>query len=340
LVSPRVEPSARFTILNLVGAGLLFLTFGKQCTAQTSPLPTGLSRYVADLVETDAADILKINDLNAEAAVESDNLGEFCFPPILEDATDGASSFAGLKAMQNPSAGVNSDQHPATPPPSSPAIVPASPLLRAQDQRFHWRAAILQSFYFTALMNAWRIAVEPSTRKDLKGPFWPDYFDSVKSLRGWRDGDEFYVNYLGHPMQGAVSGFIQIQNDDRGRDLQISGNSEYWKSRLRAMGWATLISCQFELGPFGEASIGNVGLKPSPKSRHPMAYVDLVVTPTIGTAWLVGEDIVDKYLILKIESRVSNRYLRALVRTFLNPSRSFANLFRGQWLWYRDKRNL
>jgi hypothetical protein len=189
-------------------------------------------------------------------------------------------------------------------------------------------------------MNAWRIAVEPSTRKDLKGAFWPEYVKSVESLRGWQDGDEFLVNYIGHPMQGAVSGYIQIQNDGRSRDLQISRNPEYWKSRLRAMGWATLISVQFELGPFGEASIGNVGLKTSPKSHHPMGYVDLVVTPTIGTAWLIGEDIIDKYILIKFENRVSNRYLRALVRTFLTPSRSFANLFRGQKFWYRDKRSL
>jgi hypothetical protein len=141
-------------------------------------------------------------------------------------------------------------------------------------------------------------------------------------------------------MQGAVSGFIQIQNDERSTGLEIGKNPEYWKSRLRAMGWAALVSCQFELGPFGEASIGNVGLKPSPKSRHPMGYVDLTITPTIGLAWIVAEDLADKYLITRIEARVTNRYVRALTRTFLNPSRSFANLFRGQWLWYRENRNL
>jgi len=299
------------------------------------------SRYVSGVLVSDVPDILKIDELRSEKAVESENIGEFCFPAILEEV-ERTSNLAPLKGLQNPNSAIGSDQHPAIPPPSSPSTIPASPpsYLPHGDQRFHIGTAILQSFYFTALMNAWRIAVEPSTRKDLKGAFWPEYIKSVESLRGWRDGDEFMVNYIGHPMQGAVSGYLQIQNDGRSKDLQISSNPEYWKSRLRAMGWATLISVQFELGPFGEASIGNVGLKPSPKSPHPMAYVDLVVTPTIGTAWLIGEDIIDRYVLLNFEHRVSNRYLRALVRTFLTPSRSFANLFRGQKFWYRDTRSL
>ena len=71
-----------------------------------------------------------------------------------------------------------------------------------------------------------------------------------------------------------------------------------------------------------------------------MGYVDLVVTPTIGTAWLVGEDAVDRYLIRKIEAKTRNQVVRAIVRTFLNPSRSFANLMRFKPTWYRDNRSL
>jgi hypothetical protein len=327
---------------SLFAAAFLLVPLNKQCYAQVSLPESNASRYVSVVPVSDVPAILKIDELRPEKAVE-ENIGEFCFPPILlEKSSEVTSSTDPLKGLQNPSSNVNSDQHPATATPSSPSTDPSSPLPQPpkDDPRFHIGKAILQSFYFTALMNAWRISVEPSTRKDLKGKFWPEYVKSVESLRGWRDGDEFIVNYIGHPMQGAVSGYLQIQNDGRSRDLQISTNPEYWKSRLRALGWAALLSCQFELGPFSEASIGNVGLKPDPKSAHPMAYVDLVVTPTIGTAWLIGEDLIDRYILLNFENRVSNRYLRALARTFLTPSRSFANLFRAQKFWYRDNRSL
>lgn len=204
---------------------------------------------------------------------------------------------------------------------------------------FQWGSAVRQSFLFNAIMNSFRIATEPGTRAELRGPFFKDYFAAVGSLRGWRDGDEFYVNYIGHPMQGAVSGFIQIQNDPKAVK-ELENTPEYWKSRLKAMGWAAIVSAQFELGPISEASLGNVGLKPTEKSRHPMGYVDLVVTPTIGTAWLVGEDAVDRYLIRKIEAKTSNRVVRAMVRSFLNPGRGFANLLRFKPAWYRDHRSL
>jgi hypothetical protein len=70
-----------------------------------------------------------------------------------------------------------------------------------------------------------------------------------------------------------------------------------------------------------------------------MAYVDLVVTPVAGTGWLVGEDMLDRYLIRRLEDKIGNRKLRILIRTFLNPTRSFANVLRGHWPWYRDNRN-
>jgi hypothetical protein len=71
-----------------------------------------------------------------------------------------------------------------------------------------------------------------------------------------------------------------------------------------------------------------------------MGYVDLVVTPVLGTAWLVGEDLIDRYVIRYIETKVKNRVVRAIVRSFLNPSRSFANMHRGKLFWRRDDRPL
>lgn len=205
---------------------------------------------------------------------------------------------------------------------------------------FRWNSALKQSLLFLTIEHGFRLGTEPSTRADLKGPFFKDWFKSASNLRDWRDGDEFYVNYVGHPMQGAVTGFIQIQNDPHGISQQIGLNKAYWESRRRAFWWSAAYSTQFELGPLSESSIGNVGLRPSVKSRHPQAFVDIVITPVVGTAWLVGEDALDRFLIRQIEDKTTNRVIRIFARSLLNPGRSFANLMRGRWFWYRDDRKL
>lgn len=223
---------------------------------------------------------------------------------------------------------------------NEPGIAAASPLQPPENPSFHWGSAIRQSLLFLAISHAFRFSTEPSTRAEFKGPFWSDYFNSVKHLRGWGDGDEFTVNYIGHPMEGSVAGYIQIQNDPKGILQEVGFNKAYWVSRLKACGWAAAFSTQYEIGLVSEASLGNVGLEPSKKSNHPMGYVDLVVTPVLGTAWLVGEDLLDRYVIQRVENRVKNRLVRLLVRSFLNPTRSFANMHRGQWFWHRDDRPL
>lgn len=204
---------------------------------------------------------------------------------------------------------------------------------------FDWNAAFRQSMIFLGIQHAFRLATEQGTRAELKGPFFKDYFKTLRNLRGWGDGDEFLVNYVGHPMMGSVSGFIQVQNDPKGVTEEVSLSMSYWRSRLKAFGWSVAYSTQFELGLFSEASLGNIGMHPNRKSKHPMGYVDLVVTPVVGTGWLVGEDMLDRYLIRPLEDKVSSRMAKLLIRAFLNPTRSFANLLRGQKPWYRDNRN-
>jgi hypothetical protein len=140
-------------------------------------------------------------------------------------------------------------------------------------------------------------------------------------------------------MMGSVTGFIQVQNDPRGMRQELAlSNKHYWKSRLKAFGWSLAYSTQFELGIVGEAGLGNIGIRPYEGHKHPMAYVDIVVTPVVGTAWLVGEDALDKYLIRYLDQRVKNRVANALLRSFLNPTRSMANVLRGKYPWYRDDR--
>ncbi len=227
-------------------------------------------------------------------------------------------------------------------PDSMKALPSAPPAANHGDSvrrpRFHLRNAATESFYFLSALHLLRISTQAKTRKGLAGPFWSDYFGTLENLHGWDDGDSFLTNYLGHPLMGAVAGMIQIHNDPHGDPEMFGTKPAYWRSRLKALGWATAFSVQFELGVFSEAAIGNVGLSPRKESRHPMAYVDLVVTPVLGTGWLIAEDAIDRYVTSKLEGRIANRSLRLSVRSAMNPARTIANLFRMRPPWHRTDR--
>jgi hypothetical protein len=196
---------------------------------------------------------------------------------------------------------------------------------------FNWKGALQQSSLLLALQHGYALT-QVKTRRELRGPFFRDYFDSLGNLRGWADGGRFFTNYVAHPLQGAATGFIQIQNDPDGARREFSGDRAYWRSRLKALGWSALNSTQFELGPVSQASIGNVG-----KARK-LTYVDLVITPTVGTAMLVGEDFLDRHVVRRLERGSDSLLLRVAARMLLNPARSCANVLRFKKPWHRDTR--
>ena len=193
-----------------------------------------------------------------------------------------------------------------------------------------WGSLVLQSLVVISIEHGYRYATEAATR-DPDRPFFRGYIDSLGALHGWAVGDPFYVNYVGHPMQGAVSGFIFIQNDPSYRGTEFGRNSTYWKSRLRAGTFAWVYSEQMEIGPLSEASLGIQASYPE------FGFVDHVVTPAIGTGWLITEDAMDRYVIRLIERKTRNRYLQSLARAGLNPGRSLANVIGGQWPWARTR---
>lgn len=196
-----------------------------------------------------------------------------------------------------------------------------------------WDGLGRQTSLFLGVQHAFRLATEPGTREGMRGPFFRGWMDSVRSLHGWSDGDPFYVNYIGHPMQGAVSGYIWTHNDRDYIGAEIGRNSFYWKSRLRATAYSWVYSTMFEIGPLSEASIGKI------QSRYPQqGFVDHVVTPVIGLGWMISEDALDKYVIQRFEERFENPYLRLMLRGVLNPSRSFANAMRLKVPWAREDR--
>ena len=203
----------------------------------------------------------------------------------------------------------------------------------------NWWNVFGQSMYFLGIEHGFRLLdpKQPYTREALKGPFFKDWFDTVKDLKGWSDSDPAIINYIGHPIQGAISGRILLQNDPKSKYMEFGWNRQYQSSRLKAFWFAFFYGLQFELGPISEASIGNS--QPTPAYPHPTSYVDLVITPTVGTAWLVTEDLADRYLMGALERRISNRKLIILFRTFSNPGRSMSNFLRFKRFWYRDNRD-
>jgi hypothetical protein len=90
---------------------------------------------------------------------------------------------------------------------------------------------------------------------------------------------------------------------------------------------------QFEFGLLSEASIGNVGLRPGTTG-----WVDHVVTPAGALGFMVAEDAVDRYLIVRIESWTRSQFIRVLSRTLLNPSRAMSNASQGRTPWFRTGR--
>lgn len=196
-------------------------------------------------------------------------------------------------------------------------------------EKFHWKDAIYQSLMIQGVQHAYALAVQEKTRRALKGPFFKDYWESIRGLRGWDDGNKFFTNYIAHPMQGAMTGFIFLQNHDRMKKQKFGESRQYWRDRFKAFVWSTAWSTNWEIGPISQSSIGNVGLY-----GH-QGYVDLVMTPTAGTGWMVMEEALDRYVIRHMENR--NFVLKIFLRTLLNPMRSVANALRFKEPWYRDR---
>lgn len=209
-----------------------------------------------------------------------------------------------------------------------PVISPAPPPPRGVD----WHHLLLSSGTFLVFSQAFRCATEQGTRDAFGDPFLGGYANSLGNMHGWADGDTFLVNYIGHPMEGSVTGFIWQHNDRAYRDVMFGKNTRYWKAKLRSAAFSYVFSVQFEIGPVSEASLGHI------QAVYPaQGFVDHVVTPATGLGWTILEDVLDKYLIRTIEAHTPNSYLRALSRG-LNPARSFANMFEGRYPWERDDR--
>jgi hypothetical protein len=181
--------------------------------------------------------------------------------------------------------------------------------------------------------------MQKNTREGLRGPFFHDWLRSVKNLRGWNDGNSFFINYIAHTLQGGITGRIFVNNSELASTQEFGKSKHYWKSRFKALAWSTAWSGQFELGLLSEANIGNVGLKTKPSGHSGMAYVDLVVTPVIGTSLLVIEDAIDRYILRdRIEQHGYRKRTIKILRSVLTPTTTVGNFLRIQVPWKRNNR--
>ena len=191
----------------------------------------------------------------------------------------------------------------------APIIAPKPPVRREGginpvDRGVDWAGVFREASRFLAVEHAFRCATEYDTR-NAKGQFIGGYANSLTNLHGWADGDPFYVNYVGHPIQGAVAGYIWAQNDRRYRAVEFGKDPMYWKARFRSAAFAWAYSAQFEIGPVSEASIGYV------QAYFPQqGFVDHVITPSIGLAWMIGEDSVDRYIIEPVYDNYNALYIK------------------------------
>ena len=221
---------------------------------------------------------------------------------------------------------------PLEPPASPPMFVESKTPIKPKG--VDWFGLTKTSFSFLALEHGFRFLTEPQTRENITArPFLRGYVDAVTNLHGFGDGDPFYVNYVGHPMQGAVAGYIWQHNDRAYRDVEFGRNRRYWKEKLRGAAFSAIYSVQFEIGPVSEASIGFIQ-----SDRPQVGFVDQIITPSIGLAWTIAEDWLDRDVVQRLETKTSNPYLRILIRGAANPARSLANALGGQVPWHRDDR--
>ena len=212
---------------------------------------------------------------------------------------------------------------------------PVSPPAFAQDDEgADVVRAFVDSLKLVMIEHVFRIAFQEKTRRELDGPFWPDYRRSLRVPRKWEDSDDWWVNYIGHPIHGAAAGYIWLDHEP-GAPPEISLSRHYWATRGRAGAWAALYSLQFEFGPLSEASIGNVGMNP-----ETTGWVDHVVTPVGAFGLIVAEDALDRFLVKWAERHTRNRVWRASLRLIFNPGRTLSNAARGRLPWYREGRPL
>jgi len=173
------------------------------------------------------------------------------------------------------------------------------------QQHFHWARALTESFTFLVIEQAYVVHTgfrwvvsKMEYRSILIGAITSSRSPSGLARNGTTASPNWF-GYVGRPIQGALTGFIQIQNDPKSQKLEFSRTKAYWKSRLKAALWNAVYSTRWNLGKYGSqdrAPWNSNGSFPC-NTNHCYTGVgqsDVVMTPLGGTGWLIGEDFLEK----------------------------------------------
>ena len=298
-------------------AGVLGCTLG----AAGQSLPVAF----ADLVRTSAVPV-RSPHIEATAGPapsnESSTIASADAPRSSADSSAGPPDAASASSSADAAGQPNDPANTFTPVPHQKT--------KADD--FQWRPALREYTQEIAIQHAWRFANEHGTRDaTANGPWFQDWIHSIGEVRGWGYAG-WRAGYVGHPLNGAIYGFIERQNDPLYRQVEWGDGYIYWKSVLRSLAFSAVASTQWTLGPVSEASLGNSQLHATP------GFTPLVTTPTLGILWMMGEDMLDRYVIIPVENHTANPYFILVMRSLGNPARSFANLMAFKEGWDRPTR--
>jgi hypothetical protein len=124
-----------------------------------------------------------------------------------------------------------------------------------------WRSLLRDSIVLLLAQQTYRLTLEDNTtRENLGGPFFKEWFASASTLCCWDDGDRMTTNYLFHPLLGSTTSFVFANNHRASQETPIAISRRYWKAKGAQGLYSFIYSLNYELGPLSEASIGNVGL--------------------------------------------------------------------------------
>ena len=115
------------------------------------------------------------------------------------------------------SAQAANDESQQTAPPDPSELAPAPST---------WKGAFEDSLRLLLVEHTMRIAFQGKTRRELGGNFFGDYKRSLRIPDTWDDGDSRAVNYVGHPIHGAASGFIWLDHEDGSHDPKLGFSKE------------------------------------------------------------------------------------------------------------------
>ena len=209
--------------------------------------------------------------------------------------------------------------------------------------KVHWGQLLISSSLFLAFDNMGNLYTGYYYRQETgTGKWWKLYEESVARYRWdhWSDDNPMLDVYVGHPIMGAITNGLWIQNDPKGAALEQSNTWPYWRSRLRATAFTTLYSMQWKVGPLGELGFGHSGSHYFPDHgvlTNETGDVELVTTPVGGLAWTLAEDYLDKHVLRRLEEKSRNPFFLLGIQ-FMNPARGTANILRFRPPWYRDSR--